>query len=530
MLPLVFACLTAWPPTLVLAASSDDPPPGIKQTSLKLQTVLDANDAAVGSLAHRSITSIEAGRIQAYGMAGRFRDAYTSLHADTDYHTTITLGPLSWQEGQYKGQRWHQNENGITTNLHPKYSSEGADVKLLAADAENPKNDVSLLGGVESPVSAYVVQVKRKTEAPYWLFYDKQTSLLDRVEIGYADERHVVTLDDYRAANGQKEAWHTHESTIGNPANDWDRWIETVTLGSPIADADLKIPPSNKALVEFPAGVDSAQLPVKFLDGDLIVRVSINGRGLDFLLDTAFPGMLLDSQVAKDLRLPNFGPRAPGSDVAEEVQVSDLALGDLIMRNVFVNCEPFNYRANSATKVVGVIGFDFLASTVVDIDYEREKVGASRSDAFTAPATPYLAEVNLDDGVPLISAQFESAVGTRFLLDTAAASTSVYSSFWISNPSLVPPHLKWRISSSGIYSAVQFKDVQIAGLELGNFAALLAAPGAPGASSDRDGVLGRTFLALFHVYFDYAHQRVYFVPSSATEKELHKAAAPGGSR
>jgi len=509
-------------------ASPDGPPQGIEPTSLKLQTVLDANDDAVGTREHRSITHVETGRIQAYGLAGTFRDEYVSLHAAADYHTSITLGPLSWQEGQYKGQRWRQNENGITTNLHPS-SSEAADVELLAADAENPKNDVTLLGEVTSPVPAYVVQVKPERAAPFWLFYDKQTSLLDRVEIGYSDERHVVTLDDYRVANGMKEAWHTHESTIGNPANDWDEWIESDRYGSPIDDSDLKIPPSNQNLIAFPSGVSAVSLQNQFIDGDAIVRVSINGRGLDMVLASGYPGILLDSQVAKELALPNYGPRPQGSDVAETALIEELAFGDIKMNHVFVDCRPFSYHQDGDVKVVGIIGFDFFASAVVDIDYEHEKVGATRADTFTPPATTFASNITLDDGFPVISAQIGQDDG-RFQLDTASSVNILNPSFWQAHADLIPPGIEpgadWLYKGTHIrrpFLEISVKQAVIAGLVLGDVIALIAAPSSPPLGGP-DGVIGRPFLGLFHVYFDYAHQRAYFVPSTMLNKQLQ----PGG--
>ena len=87
-----------------LAGSKPDaPPPGVVPATVKLQTVLDAADTAVGSQAHRSITDVEMGTIDAYGIAGTYRDVYTSLHEDADYHRSVSLPPLSWQEGQYDG-------------------------------------------------------------------------------------------------------------------------------------------------------------------------------------------------------------------------------------------------------------------------------------------------------------------------------------------------------------------------------------------------------------------------------------------
>jgi Aspartyl protease len=504
-------------PSMAARSRPDSPPPGVTATTIKLQTVLDANSAAVGSQAHRSITNIETMAISAYGLTGTVREEYTGLHADDDYRRVIALGPLSWQEGRYKGQGWRQNENGITTNLHPDASAEGSDIRLLEADVTNPKNDVSLLGEVSDPFAAYVVQVKRPNEASYWMFYDKTTSLLTRLEIGYPDVRHVITLDDFRLANGVKVAWHTHETQSGNSANDWDETIKSDVYGAPIPDADLKIPASNASLVQFPAAPTTVTLPSHFFDDDAIVRVSINGRGLDMVLDTAFDGMLLDSQVVKDLRLPTYGPHDSGSDLGDEALVHDMAIGDLTMNDVFVSNSEFYYHETGEVKVVGVIGFDFFASAIVDIDYQKHTVGATQPSRFVPPSTPYIASLNLDDGIPMISAQIGPANGSRFVLDTYSYSTKLYADFWAIKPGLLPSANVLQSADGGLlkgpFAHVVLGQLIVGGIAFGSATAYLISANADDSYDDRDGVFGQEFLSMFHIYFDYPDQRVYLIPA-----------------
>jgi hypothetical protein len=522
------ACvLLASSPSHAARSRPDSPPSGVTPTTVKLQTVLDANSAAVGTQLHRSITDIETETITAYGLTGTAREEYTGLHADDDYRRVVTLGPESWSEGRYKGQGWRRNENGITTNLHPDESGEGSNIRQLEANVTNPKNDVSLVGEVTEPFAAYVVQVKRPSDASYWMFYDKTTSLLTRVEIGYPDERHVVTLDDYRLANGVKVAWHTHETTLGNSANDWDERIQSDVYGSPIPDADLKIPSSNTNLVQFPAAQATTALPVHFFGDDAIVRVSINGRGLDMVLDTAFEGMLLDSQVVKDLRLPTYGPHDSGSDLGDEALVHDMAIGDLTMNDVFVSNSDFYYHETGEVKVVGVIGFDFFASAIVDIDYQKRTVGVTQPSRFVTPATPYMASLNLDDGVPMISAQLGTATGSKFVLDTYAFSTKIYAEFWATKPGLMPSANVLQSADGGLlkgpFAHVELPQLIVGGIAFGSAPAYLISADADDSYDDRDGEFGQEFLSMFHIYFDYPEERVYFIPAKWLQDQINGA-------
>jgi len=509
---------------------ADDPPSGLTPTTVKLQTVLDANSAAVGSQTHRSITDIQTETITAYGLTGTAREEYTGLHSDDDYRRVVTLGPESWSEGRYKGQGWRRNENGITTNLHPDESGEGSNLHQLEANVTNPKNDVSLLGEVTDPFAAYVVQVKRPGEAPYWMFYDKTTSLLTRVEIGYPEERHVVTLDDYRLANGVRAAWHTHETTLGNSANDWDEQIQSDVYGSPIPDADLKIPASNANLVQFPSAQATTTLPVRFFEDDNpIVRVSINGRGLDMLLDTAFDGMLLDSQVVKDLRLPTYGPRNSGSNQGDEALIHDMAIGDLTMNDVYVVNSEFHFHETGSVKVVGVIGFDFFASAIVDIDYQKFTVSATQPSRFVPPPTPYIASLNLDDGIPMISAQIGTATGSKFVLDTDTYSTKIYADFWATTPGLMPSANVVQSSGGGLLRGplahVELAQLIVGGIAFGSTSAYLVSANSDDSYDDRDGEFGQEFLGMFHIYFDYPDQRVYFIPAKWLQDQINGAPA-----
>src|SRR5476649_640138 len=62
--------------------------------------------------------------------------------------------------------------------------------------------------------------------------------------------------------------------------------------------------------VEFPPGVESVEIPSQFDGMHVIVRLTVNGRGLDLALDTGAPSITLDQQVANELGLTAFGQRS----------------------------------------------------------------------------------------------------------------------------------------------------------------------------------------------------------------------------
>ena len=72
----------------------------------------------------------------------------------------------------------------------------------------------------------------------------------------------------------------------------------------PVTDADVAVAQSLRHLVRFPNGVTSLDLPATFGRQHVYVRVTINGRGLDYVLDTGASGISIDMQVARELGLP----------------------------------------------------------------------------------------------------------------------------------------------------------------------------------------------------------------------------------
>jgi hypothetical protein len=209
--------------------------------AVKLRTILDANDAAVGRTQHKSITSIEEGTITAYGVTGHYRDVSAGLHSGDDFRSSETLGPFTSEFGRYHGTRWRRNENGITNVLQDTVRADENDILSFISETENPKNDVTLLGEVTMPVDAYVIQVKRKNFYPFWAYYDKQSGLLDRIEIGFPTDRQIITYDDYRLANGIRQPWHTRLSG-NNSQNTLEKRITSSAYGVAVSDQDLAIP------------------------------------------------------------------------------------------------------------------------------------------------------------------------------------------------------------------------------------------------------------------------------------------------
>jgi hypothetical protein len=534
----MFVCTPARSDDLGKPGSSDGPPLGISPVSIKLQTVLDASDLAVGRLAHKSITDVESGTISAYGLSGSYKDVYAGLHGGDDFSATMTLGPFTSEHGRLHGQRWRRDENGITNVLQDTVRADEGDALGFIGDTENPKNDVTLLGEVPTPVDAYVVQVKRKGQAPFWSFFDKKTSLLDRVEVGFSDDRDVYTYEDYRLANGVREAWHTHRSD-GQAFNDYDSRITSDKYGVALTNDDIAIPPTREGIVQFPSGKTQIDVPsdvtvenvpygINMTFADPYIRVTINGRGMDMLLDSTESGMVMDDQIAKDVGLTRYGPYDKddkGLWYPTRAVISALNIGDMQMHDVAVALRHLQSHAGDK-KIVGVVGYDFLANAVVEIDYDHHVVKAFDPAQFIPPSDAMPTPVNIDDGIPFVSAQVGKSFGDYFLLDTTSPFTIIFSSFAQAHPDDIKDQGKGRGISSGFFKDSDVKATELKSLIFGgvNFQEWLAfefdsVDDYEGVSAD--GVIGCDFLQYFNVFFDYGHHLVYLEPNDSFKRAIH---------
>jgi hypothetical protein len=407
------------------------------------------------------------------------------------------------------------------------------DASGFIGDAENPKNAVTLLGEITSPMDAYVVQIKGKGLSPLWSFYDKKTGLLDRVEIGSSDNREVYTFDDYRLANGVREPWHTHHAD-SQPFNDYDSRITSDEYGRALTADDLAIPQTRQNIIQFPSGKAEIDVPsdiqvesllpfgVAGVFADPYVRVTVNGRGMDMLLDSTETGMVMDDEIAKELGLTRYGPYAKddkGDWYPTRAVAPSLSFGELQMHNVALSLRHIGENTGKNRKVVGVIGYDFLANAIVEIDYTHGGVKAFDPALFVPPADSVPTPVNIDDGIPYVSVQIGASVGDYFMLDTTSPFTVIFPSFALAHPDDLKDQGKGRavtfnmFSKDSLMKATELKTLYFGGSRFQEWLAYEDMDPNDIEGVETDGRIGCDFLMYFNVFFDYGQHLIYLEPN-----------------
>jgi predicted aspartyl protease len=272
-------------------------------------------------------------------------------------------------------------------------------------------------------------------------------------------------------------------------------------------------------------------LPSTFADdGHVLVRLTINGRGLDFLLDSGASSITIDPGVAQQLRLTvskrdqssaNAGRFMTGAAV-----VPLMTVGDLTMRGAVVSIVPLGFDF-PGEKAVGLLGFDFICESSITIDYEHKTVTAERFGSYAAPEGPHVIALPLRLGsqVPMTSVIINGAIAERMMIDTGAAGPFVLFDYFQRRHPETLPAVRQGVRMNGAggeFDAhrAQFDAVTIGNVKFAHFVGYLVASRSS-YSGDADGVIGPDFLHFFDVHLDYPNGTIYLVPNALGQRSMH---------
>lgn len=190
-------------------------------------------------------------------------------------------------------------------------------------------------------------------------------------------------------------SWHAYDGTYH---------LTQFDFSAPVTDADLR-PPAGGAQWTF----NSTPVPFVFAtisDNARIVRVtaSVNGHTGIFTLSTGTPGIVLYSDFARSAGLKDAGtlPDTPfsgnvnfeGLSRASELRVGDSTLHDVVVTRI----------TSPGIKLAGILGYDFFAGAVVNVDLHARHLVLSDPQTAAAPAASgYSFPLDLTTRVPVIA-------------------------------------------------------------------------------------------------------------------------------
>lgn len=526
--------VAAFFPLSALAAADplDAPPPDLTPASAKLSAVLAANAAAAGKLVAGQVDiSVEDWTFVKNDKAG-------TEHLERsggDYVAIVRQDPFQDEYGSFNGVGWHRDDNGFTSLTTSADETPFLPLRVLD-DLTDPKNDLSLAGVTPGNDPQYVVKsVEPGSKHPRWIFVDEATGLISRIESIGGKRRITHTFSDYRLDRGLREPWHIHDSD-GRPALDAD-W-QRVSVAHPAQiDPTHFAPAKSEPTVSF--GLDhAADLAARMFYGTFIVRLSVQGRGLDFLVDSGSSGSFIDRTVADELHLPSFGQTTQlpgGKGVQYRTMLEDATVGPVRLEHFALNAVDFNYQLSPDVRVVGVLGYDFLAGLVLHISYEgighAEVIPQSAFNGPTPVPGAFTIPFSVDDGLPLVSIGVGDTVASRMIVDTAFPFTMVFGNLVADNASDFPDlngkeHRDTSIpfANDGTYGVEAqawrspVSHFRIGPTDFRQFDVIATTFSMNAA----DGILCANYLKYYDVYFDYGNQRLILRPNHLFDETFKK--------
>jgi Aspartyl protease len=499
----------------IAPARAQTPAPSPDQV-LTAQDVLARSKAAEDS-DNRPETERETWTTRIAGLDGTLE----VMRRGDDMVTDSVSGPFRTARGTSHGQRWHQNENGETI--------------LDRAEPSQTEHAVTqTLARVHDPLEAWEITTTFASGHVTRFYYDPKTYYVIRTERTAAGFTSHTAFDDFHTdSRGRVRFWH-YSGGDDRPDNDFDFHLTRDDLSTDVSESDVEVPHDRRTFVELPPGTETVRLPARIENDRIYVRVDIGGRGLDFLLDTGCASMTINEGVARDLKLPIYGRStatvagsfSSGRTVADEMTIGGLTLHDVVMRTV-----PLASNESHDTRVVGLLGFDFLDAVALRIDYANGTVDAMRPGTLAPAAGATPLEIRLNSGTPVAHAALGDASGDDFILDTGAAfSYVVFQRFARAHPdAFAAPGEGRTYSADGVGGSMPYRKIASKRIELGTWAfdddlgAEALSPTALGFDNE-DGLIGADILKLFTVYLDYAGSRIYLAPNGRAP--IVDAAAP----
>jgi len=435
-----------------------------------------------------------------------------------DRSATLVLGPFTTRSGTVGGQAWHQNENGYTI-LDPVEPSQSARV-LSQSLAHRVQPD------------RYVITETLSNGLLRRTFYDPADLSVMRLELERSRRVFHVEYSDFRPGpNGRRKAWLERGSD--DRGNTYEARLTADQPGATVDDLLLAVPPDRRTLVEFPADRDEVRLPASVDGGRIHVTVNINGYPLTFLLDSGASGIFINPEAALELHLKSYGSAAmtvAGTFASTRVIAPAVNIGPIVMHDVVMGTIPLDSPEGTGDRVVGLLGYDFIAGTALRVTYGNEwssgQVDAIRPSAFSPPplATASM-PIRLNQQVPVVHVDIGGAASDDFIVDTGAeAPVILFDRFVKAHPTAVADRgigTGFDPDQSAVFGVggrvpimpLRLSSFRFADLEFKNFIVLRAEdPGAFGDYRD-DGLLGALFLRYFTLYLDYPHGRLYFEPN-----------------
>lgn len=264
----------------------------------------------------------------------------------------------------------------------------------------------------------------------------------------------------------------------------------------------------------------SHSVPVEVEDGQVWVKVAVNGHPLRLFLDTGASHLLLSPEAAelvgigktKALQFSGFGDQ-PGR--AKQGRASSVVAGEAVANNVPVAITPIP----AAFRSDGFLGLSFLRHFKFRVDYDQKLLSFAPFNENTLRTGDSC--LSLESVYPLMTVRCElDGIPAKLLVDTGAGQGLILKSWFVDQHGLgerCPKRLN-VVTGEGLRGETRGEITRIPKLRLGNHILTnIYAEFQTGKSARHDeiaGFLGSQVLRRFNLTFDLSRSLVWIEPNS----------------
>ncbi|MES2557751.1 MAG: aspartyl protease family protein [Bacteroidota bacterium] len=267
----------------------------------------------------------------------------------------------------------------------------------------------------------------------------------------------------------------------------------------------------------------TSEIPFEMRMGLVVVKVNINGKDYDFLVDTGAPN-LVSKELAAELKLePKVKQKAGDSqgrkEVLEFAEMPEMLIGGVHFIEMGAAIADLK-RSNeiACLDADGFVGANLMKEAVWQFDYERKVITVSDSiSAFDIPADAYRIPFKpAASSTPLIDITYDGVTDNRVTFDTGS------NGYFTGSPStrktlqgkgkLTNSVVGYGANSSGLYGMGDGDSLytsMVSETKLGN----LTIPEQLVSFSPGARTLGTKFLQHYRVIIDWSTSEIILIPT-----------------
>lgn len=310
-------------------------------------------------------------------------------------------------------------------------------------------------------------------------------------------------------------------------------WLAVVLAVAPIAIGQAPAP----AIQAEATASAPIEVPFELSGNKIYVQVKIRDSGpYWFALDTGSPGAVIDTRLAKDLRIKTaprgmVGGAGTGGMIAAQARRVPITMGGIRVAAEHPLVIPIDEHLSryDGRHILGLVGNDTLAKHVVQIDYAGRKLRFHDPETFVYAGTGAAVPIEYR-GYTFLRPSIKPEGATepftaKFILDTGARLGFSLATPLVKQHGLLntdPPPPTYTVGY-GIGGPVRHAVGRLAEVSLGTagverpVATFSSEMGGVFAGDRFEGVLGGELLRRFTVILDYPHDRVIFEKNAAFE-------------